>query len=245
MPVNQNLLRLSLSTKHAKINDNNPASFTIPNKSFRSHNELYKYNNDFLNINDNLSSTSAESFEIKRCYKNLIQISGGRYLRDQKIQKRVIKIVKGYDRKKSKLEYVTKRLNSNFDIQKLKSHREEDNQLKKIENNIRAVTTKMSDILLKKMKKKKGKNTNKDIHTIKSYVSVSPKSKKRVKKQLSLNPNIDNNNSSLRLNSLYVNQDESLGKLNSSKNELIKLNIPQEKMIFQLNNIDFNIDKKK
>ena len=130
-------------------------------------------------------------------------------------------------------------LNSNLDIQKIKSNREEENQLKKIGNNVKVATNKICDILLKKKKNKKEGVGSKNIYTIKSSASVSPKNKKKVKKQFSLNPDVDNNNSSLRVDSLVANQDESFGKLNISNNEIIKVNLLQEKMnnnIFQLNN---------
>ena len=235
---NQSLLRLTLSTKHAKSNDNSPTCLAFQKNSVRSHKDLYYFNDDLM-TSHNLSSTSAESFEIKRTYKNLGRISGGGYAKDKKIQKKVIKLVKEYYKKKNKLKRIKTKLNSNLDIQKIKSHGKEENQLKKVEDNVKVAVHEINDILLNKKKKKKGKIQNKKIYTIKSSASASPKNKKREKQKLSLNLDIDKNNSNLRLNSLYVNQDESLGKLNTSNNEIIKLNLLHEKKnnsIFQLNN---------
>ena len=248
--LEQSLLKLTLSNKNSKYTGyiNSPLSGKYFNRISLTHNFLpkNKFFNKNLSIDDNLSSTSAESFEIERSYKNLNQISKGRYIKDKKFQKKTIKFIKEYDKKKEKLKRIKTSLTATLNKQNIKN-KEEDEQFKKIENTIKEVKTKMSDILIKKKKKKQLQeqlekiNSNKNLVNIKSYLSVSPTHKhmkKKVKKQLSLNSNEDNNNSTLRLNSFLMNPDETLGKLNCSNNEIQQLNIQEQKSgksIFQLN----------
>ena len=90
----------------------------------------------------------------------------------------------------------------------------------------------MNDIILKKKKKKQKeinyiKNEN---NLIKYNLSNSPKNKnnkKPEKKQLSLDVNADMSNSTLRLNSFSINQDETLGKLNIDNNNIKIFDISQ------------------
>ena len=231
----QNLARLKLSSKNFDIKS--PKTILSPSKklSLTQHN-LPKYD-DSLNknnilYNDNLSSTSADSFEIKRSYQNINKISGGSYIKDKKLQMKTIRYIKKYKNENQKVKLLKTLFTGNFDI--MKNHKEEQNQFKKIENTIRAVKTKMSDIILKKKKdKQKEKNIKKNYfknnhNMIKSNKSNSPKNKvkrKSDKKQLTLNFGGDMNNISLRLNSFSINPNETIGKLNISNDEIKLSNI--------------------
>ena len=95
---------------------------------------------------NNLSYTSAGSFEIKRSYKNLNQISGGRYIKDIKFQHKTIKFIKNYDNEKNKkIKNIKTILNKT-----IMKPTKEVNNYKNLENTIKAVKTRMSDIILKK-----------------------------------------------------------------------------------------------
>ena len=102
---------------------------------------------------------------------------------------------------------------------------EENNNFKLFEKTIKKVKTKMSDILLKKKKETiKDNKTERNNNIIKSCLSNSPNiknKKKLVKKYLSIGSE-NNNDNSLNLNSLIINPDETISKLNYSNNELIK-----------------------
>ena len=218
---------------------------------------MSKLNGDFDKksnlIIDELSSTSVESFQIKRSYKNLNQESGGVYIKSKKLQNKTIKFIKDFEnnnkpQKKKKEKGLKGRLTSNFDIQSLmNANKEEEDQFKKLENAVRRVKTKMSNILLKQ-KRKTQKNLNQISNQRESlkmnnkreslklnYPSPRGKKKKSIRKKLTSNSFNENNNftgSNLKLNNLYINQDDTLTKLNLSNNEIIKLDYIED------NNID-------
>ena len=227
----QSLLRINLTTKN--LNIKSPKTISAYNKFTLSHRISPKHFNkiNFL-YNDDLSSTSVNSFEIKRSYKNINQLSGGRYIKDKKFQKKTGKFIRNFKKEKQKIERLKTLLTNNFD--NINNNKGEKNQFKKIENTIKAVKTKMSDIILKKKKdKQKEKNIKKNYfknnhNMIKSNKSNSPKNKvkrKSDKKQLTLNFGGDMNNISLRLNSFSINPDETIGKLNISNDEIKLSNI--------------------
>ena len=209
-------------------------------------------------------STSVESFQIKRSYKNLNQESGGTYIKNKKMQIKTIKFIKEFENNNNKAQKKRKdkglkgRLTGNFDIQNLmKVNKEEENQFKKLENAVRRVKTKMSNILLKKKRQtqkslnqinqresiklnnnQKGsmKINNNQRESLKlNYPSPRGKKNKSLRKKLSLNSFFENNNfngSNLQLNNLSINQDDTLSKLNMSNNEIIKVDFRED------NNID-------
>ena len=197
-------------------------------------------------MEDNLSSTSAESFEIERSYRNLNELSNGRYIKDKKFQRKIIKFIKEYDEKKEKIKKIKTPLTENFNLQKL-FNKEEDYQYKNTENNIKVVKTKMSDIFFKKKRKRhlqnqlEKLNLNKSANEKETFISVSQThnpNKKRIKNQLLFNRNEDKNNSALGLNSFSINPDETLGKLDCSNNEMLQFDnneLKSENTIFQLN----------
>ena len=214
-------------------------------------------NNNFSS--DNLSATSADSFHIKRSYKNLNQASGGKYIKNRKMQIKTIKFIKEFEINKKKELDLRSRLTGTFDIHNLikGNKEEEENQYKKLENTIKSAKTKMSDILLKKKKKPKINLNNpyKDQNN-NSNIANSPSPKKgRSKlalKMISLNSESENNNSSkLPMISLSMNPDDTLSKLNCSNNEILKMDIREdnqmrsEKVISLNNNNIFFSDKKK
>ena len=129
----------------------------------------------------------------------------------------------------------------------MNANKEEENKFKKLENAVRRVKTKMSNILLKQ-KRRTQKNLNQISNRKESlkmnnkreslklnYPSPRGKKKKSIRKKLSLNSFNENNNftgSNLQLNNLYINQDDTLTKLNLSNNEIIKMDYTED------NNID-------
>ena len=257
----QNLLKLTL-TKNNKDRMNSPILYRNYDKRLSEKDKPSKKNhlfNNILTIDDNLSSTSAESFQIKRSYRNINQMTNGRYLKDKTFQRKTIKFIKEYDTKKKNknLKNIKTRFTATFNMKNSFNNKEEDNKNKKNnENNIRAVKTKMSDAILKKKRQNRIKeqldkfNINKNMNENKSFLFGSPTYKTikmRSKKKKTLNSIEDNNNSSLNLNSFSNNPDETLGKLNRSNNEMSPLDNNELKSgnnIFQLNAIN-NLELKK
>ena len=259
----QNLLKLTL-TKNNKGRMNSPKLYRNydDKRSSEKDNRLQKNRlyNKILSVDDNLSSTSAESFEIKRSYRNINQITDGRYLKDKTFQRKTIKFIKEYDKKKenSNIQGIKTRLTANFNLKKLSNNKEEDKHNKNNENGFSDVKTKMSDAIFKKKKQNQIRkqldkfNLNNNENEDKSYQSVSPThkpNKKRTKKKNSLNNNIEDiNNSTLKLNSFSINPDETLAKLNcSSNNEMFQMDNNELKSgnnIFQLNAINNSEFKK-
>ena len=256
--TNQNSTRLTLTPLYSSniiSQMNNTYNLSSKNKFKRSsftdnknimskiNGELDKKSNLFI---DDLSSTSVESFQIKRSYKNLNQESGGTYIKNKKMQQQTIKFIKEFENNKTKKikkeKSLKERLTGNFDIQNLiKPNKEEDNQFKKLENAVRRVKTRMSNILLKK-KRKTQKNLNQISNQRESLKANSPspraKKKKTVKTKFSLNSfkeNYNYNSSNLQLNNLSINADDTLSKLNLNNNEIIKMDFQDD--INNINNI--------
>ena len=209
-------------------------------------NEEIDTNNNFSS--ENLTATSADSFHIKRSYKNLNQASGGKYIKNKKLQNKTIKFIKEFDINRKKEWDLKSRFTGTFDIHNLMkgNKEEEENKFKKIEKTIKSVKTKMNDILLNKKKKSKiylnipDKDENND-----SMIAHSPSPKKRrsklTKNKLSLNSDSENyNNSSLQMISLSINPDDTLTKLNCSNNEMIRMNIKKDNLMRSENVINYN-----
>jgi len=246
--TNQNSTKLTLTpiissnifSQMNNINNLSPMNKFKRSSLTENKNFLLKLNGELDKksdlIIDELSSTSVESFQIKRSYKNLNQESGGTYIKNKKLQNKTIKFIKDFEnnnksQKKKKDKGLKGRLTGNFDIQTLmKANKEEENQFKKLENAVRRVKTKMSNILLKKKRR-----TQKNLNQISSqreslklnYPSPRGKKKKSIRKKLTLNSFNENNNfsgSNLKLNNLCINQDDTLSKLNISNNEITEDN---------------------
>ena len=218
--------RLTLSPNFSSYNisniiKNNNLSPTLHHEresSFSHNNYIPKfdqtliYNNNNLNY-DNMTSTSADSFEIKRSYKNLNQISEGAYIKNKKLQNNTIKFIKNYGKEKKK---ISKQLN----LQVLMKGNKDEDHFKKIEDDIHTAKTKIAKYLFKKCKFSDKNNDNK-IFKDNLNDSFSNKLKFGIKNNRISNDNIDiNNSSSIGLNSLTVNPDDTLAKLNC--NEAIK-----------------------
>ena len=245
--TNQSDSRLTLSPFHSSnvfSKMNNTSNLSSMNKFKRiscdNKNIILKFNGELDKknnlISDDLSSTTAESFQIKRSYKNLNQESGGTYIKNKKLQIKTIKFIKEFEndkqRKKKKGKTLRDHLTNNFDLQNLmKGNKEEENQFKKLENAVRKVKTKMSHILLKK-KRITQKNLNQRESLKLNLVSPRSKKKKPPKKQISLNSYFErnhfNNSSNMQINNLSINPDDTLSKLNSSNNEIIKMDFRED-----------------
>ena len=136
--TNQNSTKLTLTPLHSsKIFSqmNNTNNLSLMNKFKRSsvtdhkNNIISKLNGEYDKksnlVADDLSSTSVESFQIKRSYKNLNQESGGAYIKNKKLQAKTIKFIKEFDNnnkagKRRKTEKrVRGRLTGNIDLQNL------------------------------------------------------------------------------------------------------------------------------
>ena len=123
----------------------------------------------------------------------------------------------------------------------VKGNNEEDN-FKKIENNIRTVKIRMTNYIKKKKKEKEKKNMYKSIKTNVTLSQKDINKKKLTKKQLSLGNKIENtkfNSSTSMLNSLNMNPNETLAKLNCSNNDL-KIDLIENKIELPNENIFFN-----
>ena len=195
--------------------------------------ETLIYNNNKLEY-DNMSSTSADSFEIKSSYKNLNQISKGAYIKDKILQKNIIKFIKTYEKEKKN----KKSKNINFHAF-MKGNKDEDH-FKRIENEIHSAKTKITKYLLKK---------NKNVEKINNIKSLKVTLKNRLKNGIKNNRisanHFDFNNSSiieLNANSLTVNPDDTLAKLNC--NEAIKSEIKEDSKMKKKNKLLIASEKK-
>lgn len=221
-------------------------SFSNYKRSSITHNAIIKKNEESNKINginsfsNNLFSTSPSSFVIKRSYKNINQASGGEYIKDKKFQTNTIKFIKGYKSNK-KLKNIKTRLTAKLDFQKMMKGNNEEDNFKKIENNIRTVKTRMTNYIKKKKKEKEMKNMYKSIKTNVTLSSKNINKKKLTRKQLSLGNKIENNefnSSASMLNSPNMNPNETLARLNYSNNDLKielienKIELPKENNFF-------------
>ena len=150
-------------------------------------------NNKFFN-SQNLSSTSVDSFEIKRSYKNINQVTDGEYIKNNKFQDNAIKYIKSY-----KMNYCNKKIVEIKEENKIKS----DSEIKKV---IR---------LKKKGKSKHKKNSKKKKLVSKNII----KSNKIYKNNLST---INNNKSTKKDTSYNSNSDHY--NINNTNNVNININ---------------------
>ena len=234
-PINSTSIFARLNhTKYFSPINNHQRSSIINDKNILEKLNLEMDKNINLST-DSLSATSADSFQIKRSYKNLNQASRGKYIKNKKLQKKIIKFIKEFDINSKKEMELRSRLTGTFDIHNLMkgNKKEEDNQFKKLENTIKRVKTKMSDILLKKKKLREtnlNNITNNKIKNNDSTIVHSPSPKKGrtkiTKKMISLNSD-SNNSSNFQINSFSINPDDTLSKLNCSNNEMIKMEIKE------------------
>jgi hypothetical protein len=186
-----------------------------------------------------LSSNSADSFEIKRSYKNLNQVTEGDYIKNKNLQIKTIKFIKNCEKEKILLKN-TRKLN----VQDLMKGNKEEDHFRKIENEIHNAKTKMAKHLLKKNKIIEKDNENKSLKADLDD-SFSKKFKFGIKNNRIANDNkIDHNNSSsIGLNFLTVNPDDTLAKLNFS--EVIKSDIKEDPKLKKAKRISLAFEKNK
>jgi hypothetical protein len=170
-----------------------------------------------VTFTQNLSENYISSFVIKSSYQNLNQASKGKYIKDKKLQEKTIKYIK--------LKTIKTRLTQKLDLQTLMKANSEVTNYKKLENTIKNVKTRMTNLIKKKRLEKEAKT-----FCIKKKLSLSPriKTKKRLTKlnqtvsKVNNNNNNEFNNSNSLLNSLSYNPNETLAKLNCSNNDFIE-----------------------
>jgi hypothetical protein len=198
--------------------------------------ETLIFSNKKLNF-ENISSTSADSFEIKSSYKNLNQISEGDYIKNKNLQKKTIKFIKNYEKEKNIKK--TKKI----DLKALMKGNKDEDHFKKIEEEVHTAKTKIAKYLLKK---NKILEKNNDSKSLKINVNDSFKSQLKfgIKNNRNSNDNIDFNNSSLiGINSIIGNPDDTLTKLNC--NEAIKNDFKENSKFKKKNIKSLTLEKKK
>ncbi len=179
--------------------------------SITNNNILLKLNDDLLKKNyifdsENLSSTSADSFEIKSSYSNINEASEGAYIKEKNFQKDLLKYVKDY---KTRKKTMMKRKNTRLSVDNMKSQM---NYLS-VEN----IKNKMSYYLSKQIRIIR--NSNFGLNRKNSYTQKI-KSKK-TKKELSINSAINSssifNSSQISLNN---NNNNNIRTSHNSFNEI-------------------------
>ena len=131
----------------------NPENFSLLSPKL-NYNEINKNNNKFFSF-DSLLSTSVDSFEIKRSYKNINQITEGEYIKNKKFQENTIKYIKIYKKNFSSNKIIDKKekkkIKSDLDIKKNDKRNNNGNKKHKksinyniISNNIKKYNNKMN-----------------------------------------------------------------------------------------------------
>jgi hypothetical protein len=195
--------------------------------SITNNNILLKLNEDVLKKNyifdsNSLSSTSADSFEIKSSYSNINEASKGAYIKEKNFQKDLLKYVKDY---KNKKKILAKKKNTKASVDMLKVIKNPINYIT-VENSIKSVKKKMSNYLCRQIKLIK--ETNLGLKRKNSY-SQKLKSKK-IKKELSLSSIINSsslfNSSQISLSNKNINNNirTSYNSLNEIESPLPKSN---------------------
>ena len=104
-----------------KMDDINSPTYSGKNKSkIKSMTGKYLQTNNTLEFssknnlptfkNETILSTSADSFDIKRSYKNLNEITNGEYIKDKKFQSKTIEFIKDYKIKKQTMKKIKTKL---------------------------------------------------------------------------------------------------------------------------------------
>ena len=122
--------------------------------SITNNNILLKLDENILNKNysfnlDSLSSTSAESFQIKRSYKNINEVTNGAYIKEKKFQNDTLQFILDYKNNKNKMQLKRKKSNSTLDV---RESRKNIGNFLSFENNIKHVKSRMSIYLNQKIK---------------------------------------------------------------------------------------------
>ena len=151
----ENIFTPKSLVKNNKINSFSQNQFNNYKKcSITNNNILLKLDEKILNKNykfnsDILSLTLTESFQIKRSYKNINEITNGDYIREKKFQNDTLNFILDYKSNKSKMKVKRKSSNSTLDE---RESRKNLGYLFSIENNIKRVKTRMTVYLNKKIK---------------------------------------------------------------------------------------------
>jgi hypothetical protein len=231
-----------------KFNNLSPIKNKRRKSSFSPNNIITQYdqtlinntnNLNYLTYINNLSSNSADSFEIKRSYKNLNQVTEGDYIKNKNLQIKTIKFIKNYEKEKILLKN-TKKLN----VQELVKGNKEEDQFKKIKDEIHNAKTKIAKYLLKKNKIIEKDNENKS-SKVDLNDSFSKNLRFGIKNNRITNDNkIDHNNSSsMGLNFLTISPDDTLAKLNC--NEAMKSDIKEDPKLKKAKRISLAFEKNK
>ena len=151
----ENIFTPKSLVKKNKINSFSQNQFNNYQKcSITNNNILLKLDEKILNKNykfnsDILSLTLTESFQIRRSYKNINEITNGDYIRETKFQNYTLNFILDYKSNKSKMKVKRKSSNSTLDE---RESRKNLGYLFSIENNIKRVKTRMTVYLNKKIK---------------------------------------------------------------------------------------------
>ena len=185
--------------------------------SITNNNILLKLDEDILKKNysfnsESLISTSAESFQIERSYKNINQESGGLYIKEKKFQIDTIQFIKDYkNNKKSKFKRKNTRASVNFE-----SRRRSLTNILSMENSIKTVKRRMTNYIKQNLKLIRG-----SIFGLKRKNSFTQKLKvKKTKKELSMNSIICSHNNSIYSSNISLNNNIKL--VNKSFNDNIE-----------------------
>ena len=211
--------------------NNNIDNLSIDSNHNRNNKELLIHNNNNFNFNsDNLSSTSADSFEIKRTYKNINQITEGNYIKDITFQESVIKYIKNYnDYKynniKNEKNNIKKEKSNNYRLETIENKNLNKNKKNNfVKKYIRSVKTSISNMNLKKLKNPMNTINLSIINDISlSSQKLRSNSTNKGFKELSLNSNTDN------YNNTNQNTTDNIAKKYNFKDEFQRIDLLNEK----------------
>lgn len=163
---------------------------------------LNKYNT--FNF-ENLSFTTAASFQIKRSYKNINDATNGAYIKEKKFQSDTLQFLMDYKNNKSK---TFKRKDSKDSICTKKTHKNLGNFIP-TENNIKSVDSRMNLYLNNKLKLIKKKTLN--------LKKKTPFYKKRNQTKVS-NNSINSSSNSINNSNIHIKSlnEDTITKLNNN-----------------------------
>ena len=161
---------------------------------------LNKYN--IFNY-ESLSFTTTDSFQIKRCYKNINDATNGVYIKDKKFQSDTLQFIMDYKNNKSKN---FKKNNSKTSFNTVKNLV----NFIPIDNNIKSVDSRMNIYLSNKLKLIKKKTLN--------LKKKTPFFKKSNKTKLSNNHSINSSSNSINNSNFYIKSlnEDTIMKLNNN-----------------------------
>ena len=204
--------------------------FNYYKKSERFQKEIPNYNYD------SLLSTSVESFKIESSYKNLNEITDGKFIKNKKFQIDIINYMKNYDNKKVNIKKVDKSSKKGnkkyiltFENQKTRESKNDITLSKKMNNKSKE---KITHRLSKKRIYKNDITTNENIQSNIKYKTLSSDSNS-TQKEIFFNPFNNNNisNSLKNVNNIdYINKNIQKNEYND---ENLKRDLLNEKGIIK------------